>query len=462
MLLVSASGESDLIMDCGNLVYMPPPATGNAWHDIKPNSNVSWAFNDAYEIRKPSVMIEVHSVYGNGVSDQQITGSGVSQIHFDCQDAHIGLRVIAALNGVYEDLSFIEPKTTAIYMGVKNIGTLDKPATVSQGPQFNSFARIVSRNFTTGENGGLFVCNGVVDWGSNTSFNTFDDMRAYIMHGDALIFGSSDANRFHNTIVHRAGSGTGEALRFLGSNRSANDIPRTNRLIQFSATGGGQMICHGTDIYNHPSHDNAFHWLNAENNTPLPTIETDSSCYYDTDIGDEYYKKSSQLVVGTNKTNLQYARDAVSDESLHVINNGDRHVVFSTTVGDAWRTFVDATGDFVISRLAGAGVIKFWQKISIFGERKKIREFANGDVNVQDTDNTILLSATTANAKAILPITPTDGDIYTIKCLDATFTASIGKNGNLIEGANTNYTMTLNESLTLQFYDGNWNIIGQS
>ena len=454
MVIEGSSGVTDLIMD-----------SDSGYVEVKAVSNFNWDFESQYGVYKPSVMVEVKSVYGDGTTDQQIIGSGVSQIHFDCQDAHIGLRVIAASNGVYEDLSFIEPKTAAVYMGVKNIGTMDKPATVSQDPQFNSFTRIVSRNFTTrGEYGGLFVCNGVVGWGSNTSFNNFDDMRAYIRHGDGLIFGSSDANRFHNALVLRAVggvAGTGEALKFLGSNSNVNDVPRGNRLTQFASTGGGQIICYGTDTYLHPSHDNGFPWLNTGNGTPFPTIETNASCFYNTDSGNEYFNKSAQLVVGQNPVSMQDARDDVGNESLRVENSSSSHIVYSTNNGYKWRTYIDGTGDFIIDRLFGSGIFKLLRRISINGERKNIRAFADGNVNVLETDNTILLSATTANAKAILPSSPTDGDIYTIKCLDATFSPSIGKNGNLIEGLNVNYVMTLNESVTLQYYDGNWNIIAR-
>ena len=290
-------------------------------------------------------------------------------------------------------------------------------------------------------------------------------MRAFIRHGDGLIFGSFDSSRLHNARVLRAASGvagTGEALKFLGSNESVKNVPRGNRLTQFESTGGGQIICYGTDTYLHPSHDNEFPWLNTSNGTPLPTIETDAICSYNTDRGSEYFKKSAQLVVGQNGNSMQTAREDVGNESLRVENNSNSHVIYSTNNGDKWRTAVDSTGDFVISRLAGSGIFKLVRKISINGERKNIRAIANVDGNVQETDNTILLSATTANAKAILPyITLTDGDIYIIKCLDATFTPTIGKNGNLIEGANANYVMVLNESVTLQYYDGNWNIIAR-
>ena len=111
-----SSGVYDLIMD-----------SDDGYVEIKAASNAAWADSQSFKIYKPSVMVEVKSVYGNGTTDQQIIGSGVSQIHFDCQDAHIGLRVIAASNGEYGDLSFIEPRTAAIYMGVKNIGRWISP-----------------------------------------------------------------------------------------------------------------------------------------------------------------------------------------------------------------------------------------------------------------------------------------------------------------------------------------------
>ena len=159
---------------------------------------------------------------------------------------------------------------------------------------------------------------------------------------------------------------------------------------------------------------------------------------------------------------MQTAREDVNNESLRVENSSSSHIVYSTNNADKWRTYIDGTGDFIISRLAGSGIFKLDSgKISINGERKNIRAHADGDTTVLETDNTILLSATLGYSKAILPISPADGDTYTIKCLDATFTPIIGKNGNLIEGANANYNMVLNESVTLQHYDGNWNIIAR-
>ena len=457
MVIQDVGGVTHLIMD-----------SDDGYIEVKADSN--WGWNSAtYNVYKPSVMVEVHSVYGDGTTDQQIVGSGVSQIHFDCQDAHIGLRVIAALNGAYEDLSFIEPKTAAVYMGVKNIGTMDKPATVSQDPQFNSFTRIVSRNFTTGgEYGGLFVCNGVVGWGSNTSFNNFDDMRAYIRHGDGLIFGSSDANRFHNALVLRAANGnpgTGDALKFLGSNRGDNDVPRGNRLTQFSATGGSTIICYGTDTYVYESRNNEFPWLNTGNGTPLPTIGTDASCFYNTDSGNEYFKKSSQLVVGTSAANMEAARDAMTTESLRIANGSSNHMVLEGTGATDWKIRVSGH-DLKIAGTGGNAELQLGNRTSFAaGFAPKINTFTSSKA-INWWNRTYLFNGLAADVSAILDTFASlmAGQEVIIKNGDPTWDVILNSNGKLVDGATTGttpITLTPKQWITLQWDGTEWWIIGR-
>ena len=457
MVIQDVGGVTHLIMD-----------SDDGYIEVKADSN--WGWNSAtYNVYKPSVMVEVHSVYGDGTTDQQIVGSGVSQIHFDCQDAHIGLRVIAASNGVYEDLSFIEPKTSAIYMGVKNVGDMNKPATVSQDPQFNSFKRIVSRNFAGGEYGGLFVCNGVVDWGSNTSFNNFDDMVSYIKYGDGLVFGSSDANRFHNARVLRAVggvvAGTGEALKFLGSNGSEKNVPRGNRLTQFSASGGATIICYGTDTYTQPSHDNSFPWLNTGNGTPRPTIETDASCFYNTDSGNEYFKKSAQLVVGSTAANMEAARDAMGSESLRIANGTSNHMILDGTGATDWKMRVDGE-DLKIAGTGGNAELKLGNRTSFAaGIATKISTVNNTAINwwyhtyvfngAVGTDQTAILNT----GAALLT-----GQEVVIKNGGSTYNVNLNSNGKLIDGATTGttpITLTPKQWITLQWDGTEWWIIGR-
>ena len=464
----SGGARRDLIME-----------SGSDFFEVKPDSNVSWANYSTYYIYKPSVMVEVHSVYSDGVNDQQITGSGVSQIHFDCQNAHIGLRVIAANNGDYRDLSFIEPKTAAIYMGVKNIGSMNKPAVISQDPQFNHFENIVSRNFTSGQYGGIFVCNGISDWVSNTSFNHFKDMRSYHRYGDGIVMGSSDANTFEKVLMYRAGIGAdGHGVKLLGSNTnsSGGGVPRTNRFILCGASQGGQILCYGTsagdsgntndvDIYaSGPSHDNEFVWLNIDNGTPLPQVGYAASAYYDTDGGHSYEQKAIQMVVSNSPTTANSARDDIGAESLRIVNGADAHVVYSNGT-DKWRTYIEnSSGDFIIDKMAGSGVLKLDSKFETNGTRKNIRLIENTDGSVLQTDDTILISAATQSVIVYLIGTQfvETGDIVTFKCIDATNTVTIGRNGNPIDGAHANLTLALNEAVTLQYYGENWNIISRS
>ena len=354
-------------------------------------------------------------------------------------------------------------------MGVKNIGTMDKPATVSQDPQFNSFTRIVSRNFTTGgEYGGLFVCNGVVGWGSNTSFNNFDDMRAYIRHGDGLIFGSSDANRFHNALVLRAANGnpgTGAALKFLGSNRGDNDVPRGNRLTQFSATGGATIICYGTDTYVYESRNNEFPWLNTGNGTPLPTIGTDASCFYNTDSGNEYFKKSAQLVVGSTAANMEAARDAMGSESLRIANGTSNHMVLDGTGSVDWKMRVDGE-DLKIAGTGGNAELKLGNRTSFAaGIATKISTVNNTAINwwyhtyvfngAVGTDQTAIL-----NTGAVL----LTGQEVVIKNGGSTYNVNLNSNGKEIDGvttATTPITLTPRQSITLQWDGTEWWIIGR-
>ena len=452
-----SSGVYDLIMD-----------SASGYVEIKAASNAAWADSQSFKIYKPSVMVEVKSVYGDGTTDQQIIGSGVSQIHFDCQLAHIGLRVIAALNGVYEDLSFIEPKTAAVYMGVKNIGTMDKPAVINQDPQFNSFTRIVSRNLAGGEYGGLLVCNGVFNWNSNTSFNNFDEMRAFIRHGDGLIFGSFDANRFHNARVLRVAdgvAGTGEALKFLGSNRNVDDVPRTNRLTQFESTGGGAIICYGTDTYVHASRNNEFPWINTDNGTPLPTIETDASCFYNTNSGNEYFKKSAQLVVGSTAANMEAARLNVTSESLRIANGSSNHMVLEGAGSMDWKLRVDGD-DLKIAGTGGDAELKLGNRTSFAaGIATKISTVNNTAINwwyhtyvfngAVGTDQTAILNT----GAALLT-----GQEVVIKNGGSTYNVNLNSNGKEIDGvttATTPITLTPRQSITLQWDGTEWWIIGR-
>ena len=462
-----SSGVYDLIM-----------GSDDGYVEIKADSNAAWADSQSFKLYKPSVMVEVKSVYGDGTSaDKQSMYSGVSKIHFDCKLAHIGLRVIAASRGEFNDLTFREPKTAAIYMGVKNIGSQDKPASPSTDPQFNNFERVVSRNFADGEYGGLLVCTGLIQpWTSNTSFNRFSDFRAFYSKGDAFILGSSDANQFNNMLCLRStATPTGHSLKLLGSNISTEDVPRGNQFTQFSSSGGGQILCYGTDggssgnvndvdIYQHPSHDNHFPMLNVGNGTPFPQIGFEADAYADTELGHRYYGKESQLVVGTNPTNLDDARANVTTESLRIVNTGANHMVLQGTGTTDWKLRVSGE-DLRIGGSIGNAELKLDNRTS----------FAAGIATKISTVNTTainwwyhtyvfkgLSADITANLSAgNLLMT---GQEVVIKNGDPTWDVILNSNGKLVDSyptVTTPITLTPTQFITLQWDGTEWWIIGR-
>jgi hypothetical protein len=73
------------------------------------------------------------------------------------------------------------------------------------------------------------------------------------------------------------------------------------------------------------------------------------------------------------------------------------------------------------------------------------------DYQLVTSDRTILVD-TSSNAVTItLPASPSKGEIYTVKCIDATNTCTVARNGNNIDGAAADITLLVTESATFQF-----------
>ena len=82
------------------------------------------------------------------------------------------------------------------------------------------------------------------------------------------------------------------------------------------------------------------------------------------------------------------------------------------------------------------------------------------DYPITEDDYTILADATSGTVTITLPASPNQGQIFNIKCINATFTCTIARNGNNIDGSASDLTLALNEAKTLQ-YDSSfgWAII---
>lgn len=76
------------------------------------------------------------------------------------------------------------------------------------------------------------------------------------------------------------------------------------------------------------------------------------------------------------------------------------------------------------------------------------------------SDYTIFADATSNTVTITLPASPNQGQVFNIKCINNTFTCTVARNGNNIDGSASDKVLVLNESLTFQ-YDSSfgWGII---
>lgn len=81
---------------------------------------------------------------------------------------------------------------------------------------------------------------------------------------------------------------------------------------------------------------------------------------------------------------------------------------------------------------------------------KSIRTEIN-DYTIVATDHTVLADALSNTVDISLPATPNQGQIFNIFCTDSTFTCTVLRNGNNINGAASDQALLATESLTVQY-----------
>lgn len=73
------------------------------------------------------------------------------------------------------------------------------------------------------------------------------------------------------------------------------------------------------------------------------------------------------------------------------------------------------------------------------------------DYTIVATDYSVLADATSNTVDISLPASPTQGQIFNVFCINSTFTCTIVRNGNNINGAASDQALLVTESATLQF-----------
>lgn len=128
-----------------------------------------------------------------------------------------------------------------------------------------------------------------------------------------------------------------------------------------------------------------------------------------------------------------------SDNLFRILSvlNGDNEIAFDASGIIGLRTITMPDHDVDLGNVTKSTV-------------KAIRTITSDDTFV-NTDYTILIDASANTVDALLPASPTQGQVFVAFCIDATFACTIARNGNNINGAATDRTLAQLQSETYQF-----------
>ncbi len=286
-----------------------------------------------------------------GASNQKKYGGGVKGIYFGANDvAGVGIKILSWSSAIFEDLHFSNPKSWGI----------DIDCTSSLGEardtQYCRFSRCSSRHGeTTGQTGGLLRLDSS-NAGANPSLNYFELLDCYYVNGNAYELGDSDNNIFVRCRAFRA-SGTGNGIVCKGSNASAGQAARANMFLAFTGTSATSIICRGTSSFTYPSIDNSFYWLDSDNATPAPTIETAATAYYSFTNGINAFPSTIKAAFGEDNYAATQAKSLRGpSDSVFIVNGSDAHLIFSNPTGtNKWRLYLDSSGNLQVNQIAGTG-----------------------------------------------------------------------------------------------------------
>lgn len=280
-----------------------------------------------------------------GASAQKQNGGGMVGFFLQCAGvAGIGLQIQSWDMGEFRDLGIINPATTGVDMGV--VATLGD----AKDPQNNRLSQISVRCAEgSGAAASFLRLDG--DSTANTSLNVFEQIDGIFVNGNAYLLKNCDNNVFIRCRAFRA-SGTGASIEFQGSNSALAQTARSNVFLHF--TSNAAAICRGTSSYTYASYDNNLLYLDQDNSTPAPTVETGSSVYYSRT--DNIASKTGiiQIAGGSSAAEVTSAKTRMaSTESMRLYNGSANHLNLDDGT-NVWGMRINSAS-LTLTRFAGSG-----------------------------------------------------------------------------------------------------------
>ena len=283
-----------------------------------------------------------------GASNQKLVGGGVRGVTFNANSlADEGLVVISRNSGLYSNIHFHEFTTDCLIVTAHTLGE-------AADPQLNTFKNITCRQFN---NTGNFInLDGIT--GANASMNSFYDCSASFLNGDAYVLNNCDNNIFTRCRAVRASGGTGNSIVANGANDLLGSVARSNLFLAFS-TNNSPIIARGTETFTYASHNNRIILADIDNSTPIPTLGTDATFWFDTDRNMQYNSGLIDCAMASTSAQVETLRGKMTTETRRVKNDANNHEIWESGDGlSEWSLSIDNTnGDIRITRLLGSGGI---------------------------------------------------------------------------------------------------------
>tara|TARA_R110001606_G_scaffold27768_3_gene88663 strand:- start:5998 stop:7911 length:1914 start_codon:yes stop_codon:yes gene_type:complete len=312
-------------------------------------------------------MMQVTSPTGAG--NQKLVGGGIRGVTFNANSlAGEGLVVISRNSGLYSNIHFHEFTTDCLIVTAHTLGE-------AADPQLNTFKNITCRQFN---NTGNFVnLDGIT--GANASMNSFYDCSASFLNGDAYVLNNCDNNIFTRCRAVRASGGTGNSIVANGANDLLGSVARSNLFLAFS-TNNSPIIARGTETFTYASHNNRIIQADIDNSTPIPTLGTDATFWFDTDRNMQYNSGLIDCAMASTSAQVETLRGKMTTETRRVKNDANNHEIWESGDGlSEWALSIDNTdGNFRLNRLLGSGGIVLDQPLKITNQSAATLAVAGG------------------------------------------------------------------------------------
>lgn len=297
--------------------------------------------------------------FASAIGGAHMYGGGLENVKIKCENAAgIGVLINSVSKGTFKDV-FVESPRIAAFKTTTLGNALLTEASDTQRCVFDRCSwRCIDFPETRAAHGFWITSHAPLGPSTaNTSLNYFSQLDGQNWGGAGggvgLFIEDGDNNMFVNPRLTRAGGTTVECVRLVGTQNCD-----ANQFWNLSAGGANGIAIKGiaSGFVANPKL-NSFWVVDVSNGTQYPTADAGVRFQWNGDNGIFVKSGFLQLAISDNALSAISGVEALSDESLRVINGSENHVRL-TDGTNTWAVGVTGAGDLRIFRVAGTGAGK--------------------------------------------------------------------------------------------------------